>query len=196
MATHPSNKMIDSMRKQVEENKELALHAAFAQVKQLESQFNPHFLFNTLDNIRFMIHIDANSADKMITSLSKLLRYSIHDSGEEISVKEDMENIQSYFNILQIRYNKRFAYEVNIEESILDCMILIFSCEDDGAGITPQQLKDIRRRLQQKENKEGHLGLYNIHRRIQLMYGEEYGIFLESEIGQGVVVVLVLPVKR
>ena len=225
------NKMIDSMRKQVEENKELALHAAFAQVKQLESQFNPHFLFNTLDNIRFMIHIDANSADKMITSLSKLLRYSIHDSGEEISVKEDMENIQSYFNILQIRYNKRFAYEVNIEESILDCMIpklimqplvenavkygftdrdkltvkikgyekqgrLIFSCEDDGAGMTPQQLKDIRRRLQQKENKEGHLGLYNIHRRIQLMYGEEYGIFLESEIGQGVVVVLVLPVKR
>ena len=225
------NKMIDSMRKQVEENKELALHAAFAQVKQLESQFNPHFLFNTLDNIRFMIHIDANSADKMITSLSKLLRYSIHDSGDEISVKEDMENIQSYFNILQIRYNKRFAYEVNIEESILDCMIpklimqplvenavkygftdrdkltvkikgyekqgrLIFSCEDDGAGMTPQQLKDIRRRLQQKENKEGHLGLYNIHRRIQLMYGEEYGIFLESEIGQGVVVVLVLPVKR
>lgn len=225
------NKMIDSMHKQMEENKELALHAAFAQVKQLESQFNPHFLFNTLDNIRFMIHIDANAADKMITSLSKLLRYSIHDSGEEISVKEDMENIQSYFNILQIRYNKRFAYEVNIEESILDCMIpklimqplvenavkygftdrdkltvkikgyekqgrLIFSCEDDGAGMTPQQLKDIRRRLQQKENKEGHLGLYNIHRRIQLMYGEEYGIFLESEIGQGVVVVLVLPVKR
>lgn len=225
------NKMIDSMHKQVEENKELALHAAFAQVKQLESQFNPHFLFNTLDNIRFMIHIDANAADKMITSLSKLLRYSIHDSGEEISVKEDMENIQSYFNILQIRYNKRFANEVNIEESILDCMIpklimqplvenavkygftdrdkltvkikgyekqdrLIFSCEDDGAGMTPQQLKDIRRRLQQKENKEGHLGLYNIHRRIQLMYGEEYGIFLESEIGQGVVVVLVLPVKR
>lgn len=225
------NKMIDSMHKQVEENKELALHAAFAQVKQLESQFNPHFLFNTLDNIRFMIHIDANAADKMITSLSKLLRYSIHDSGEEISVKEDMENIQSYFNILQIRYNKRFAYEVNIEEPILDCMIpklimqplvenavkygftdrdkltvkikgyekqdrLIFSCEDDGAGMTPQQLKDIRRRLQQKENKEGHLGLYNIHRRIQLMYGEEYGIFLESEIGQGVVVVLVLPVKR
>lgn len=225
------NKMIDSMHKQVEENKELALHAAFAQVKQLESQFNPHFLFNTLDNIRFMIHIDANAADKMITSLSKLLRYSIHDSGEEISVKEDMENIQSYFNILQIRYNKRFAYEVNIEESILDCMIpklimqplvenavkygftdrdkltvkikgyekqdrLIFSCEDDGAGMTLQQLKDIRRRLQQKENKEGHLGLYNIHRRIQLMYGEEYGIFLESEIGQGVVVVLVLPVKR
>ena len=225
------NKMIDSMHKQMEENKELALHAAFAQVKQLESQFNPHFLFNTLDNIRFMIHIDANAADKMITSLSKLLRYSIHDSGEEISVKGDMENIQSYFNILQIRYNKRFAYEVNIEESILDCMIpklimqplvenavkygftdrdkltvkikgyekpgrLIFSCEDDGAGMTPQQLKDIRRRLQQKENKEGHLGLYNIHRRIQLMYGEEYGIFLESEIGQGVVVVLVLPVKR
>ena len=55
-----------------------------------------------------MIHIDANSADKMITSLSKLLRYSIHDSGEEISVKEDMENIQSYFNILLHRKKEAF----------------------------------------------------------------------------------------
>ena len=43
--------------------------------------------------------------------------------------------------------------------------------------MTPQQLKDIRRRLQQKENKEGHLGLYNNHRRIQLMDGEEYGTY-------------------
>ena len=225
------NKMIDSMKKQLEENKELALHAAFAQVKQLESQFNPHFLFNTLDNIRFMIKIDAAKADKMITSLSKLLRYSIHDSGEEISVREDTENMQSYFNILQIRYNKRFAYEIDIEDEIQNCMIpklimqplienavkygfedqekltvkirgyekqdkLIFSCEDNGAGMSSEQLEDIRRRLQQKENKEGHLGLYNIHRRIQLMYGEEYGIYIESENGRGVSVVLVLPVKR
>lgn len=225
------NKMIDSMKKQLEENRELALHAAFAQVKQLESQFNPHFLFNTLDNIRFMIKIDAAKADKMITSLSKLLRYSIHDSGEEISVREDTENMQSYFNILQIRYNKRFAYEIDIEDEIQNCMIpklimqplienavkygfedqekltvkirgyekqdkLIFSCEDNGAGMSSEQLEDIRRRLQQKENKEGHLGLYNIHRRIQLMYGEEYGIYIESENGRGVSVVLVLPVKR
>ena len=225
------NKMIDSMKKQLEENRELALHAAFAQAKQLESQFNPHFLFNTLDNIRFMIKIDAAKADKMITSLSKLLRYSIHDSGEEISVREDTENMQSYFNILQIRYNKRFAYEIDIEDEIQNCMIpklimqplienavkygfedqekltvkirgyekqdkLIFSCEDNGAGMSSEQLEDIRRRLQQKENKEGHLGLYNIHRRIQLMYGEEYGIYIESENGRGVSVVLVLPVKR
>ena len=131
----------------------------------------------------------------------------------------DTENMQSYFNILQIRYNKRFAYEIDIEDEIQNCMIpklimqplienavkygfedqekltvkirgyekqdkLIFSCEDNGAGMSSEQLEDIRRRLQQKENKEGHLGLYNIHRRIQLMYGEEYGIYIESENGR------------
>lgn len=131
----------------------------------------------------------------------------------------DTENMQSYFNILQIRYNKRFAYEIDIEDEIQNCMIpklimqplienavkygfedqekltvkirgyekqdkLIFSCEDNGAGMSSDQLEDIRRRLQQKENKEGHLGLYNIHRRIQLMYGEEYGIYIESENGR------------
>ena len=131
----------------------------------------------------------------------------------------DTENMQSYFNILQIRYNKRFAYEIDIEDEIQNCMIpklimqplienavkygfedqekltvkirgyekqdkLIFSCEDNGAGMSSEQLEDIRRRLQQKENKEGHLGLYNIHRRIQLMYGKEYGIYIESENGR------------
>lgn len=131
----------------------------------------------------------------------------------------DTENMQSYFNILQIRYNKRFAYEIDIEDEIQNCMIpklimqplienavkygfedqekltvkirgyekqdkLIFSCEDNGAGMSSEQLEDIRRRLQQKENKEGHLGLYNIHWRIQLMYGEEYGIYIESENGR------------
>ncbi len=131
----------------------------------------------------------------------------------------DTENMQSYFNILQIRYNKRFAYEIDIEDEIQNCMIpklimqplienavkygfedqekltvkirgyekqdkLIFSCEDNGAGMSSEQLEDIRLRLQQKENKEGHLGLYNIHRRIQLMYGKEYGIYIESENGR------------
>ena len=117
------NEMLDGLKKQIEQNKELAQNAAFSQVKQLESQFNPHFLFNTLDNIRFMAKIDAASADKMIVSLSGLLRYSIRETREEVTVAEDLRNLQFYLNILQIRFNKRFAYSINVSEDISECLI-------------------------------------------------------------------------
>ena len=117
------NEMLDGLKKQIEQNQELAQNAAFSQVKQLESQFNPHFLFNTLDNIRFMAKIDAAAADKMIVSLSGLLRYSIRETREEVTVAEDLQHLQFYLNILQIRFNKRFAYNINVSEDINDCLI-------------------------------------------------------------------------
>ena len=117
------NEMLQGLKDQIDKNKELAENVAFSQVKQLESQFNPHFLFNTLDNIRFMARIDVKAADKMIVSLSGLLRYSIRDAREEVTVREDLNNIQNYLNILQIRFNKRFAYKMNVDEEIMDCFI-------------------------------------------------------------------------
>lgn len=117
------NEMLDGLKKQIDQNRELAQNAAFSQVKQLESQFNPHFLFNTLDNIRFMAKIDAAAADKMIVSLSGLLRYSIRETREEVTVAEDLLHLQFYLNILQIRFNKRFAYNINVSEDIDDCLI-------------------------------------------------------------------------
>lgn len=224
------NIMLDSLKKQIAQNNELAEHVAFAQVKQLESQFNPHFLFNTLDNIRFMTKIDIAAADKMIVSLSRLLRYSIRDAREELTVKEDFDNLQSYLNILQIRFNKRFSYEIDIEDKIMQCLIpklliqpllenavkygfvgreklhvsikgyeeggkLIFICQDDGAGIEEELLEEIRGQLSMEKNTSTHLGLYNIHRRIRLMYKEDYGMQVESRQNEGVTVRLLLPYK-
>ncbi len=99
------NMMLNGLKQNIEEKKELAEHAAFAQVKQLEAQFNPHFLFNTLDNIRFMSKIDSDKTDQMIVSLSSLLRYSISTSEEEIPVSEELTFTQNYLNILKIRFN-------------------------------------------------------------------------------------------
>ncbi|MCR5671785.1 MAG: histidine kinase [Butyrivibrio sp.] len=222
------NEMLDGLKEQIERNKELAENAAFSQVKQLESQFNPHFLFNTLDNIRFMARIDAAAADKMIVSLSGLLRYSIKDMREEVTVREDLDNLQYYLNILQIRFNKRFAYNINVAEDIRECLIpklllqpllenavkygfgekekltvnisgyqikesLIFVCEDDGVGIDEDVLGGLKAQLENSDNTSGHFGLYNIHRRIQLMYKEDYGLELNSKKGEGTMVRLTLP---
>lgn len=224
------NLMIDGLKQQIEQNREMTEHVAFAQVKQLESQFNPHFLFNTLDNIRFMTRIDLKAADKMIVSLSRLLRYSIRDAREELTVKEDLDNLQSYFNILQIRFNKRFSYEIDMEEGIMQCLIpklliqplienavkygfegretlhviikgyeksdkLIFICQDNGVGMDENLLTELREQLQQDINTSSHMGLYNIHRRIHLLYKENYGMRIESEPGQGTTIVLTMPYR-
>ena len=225
------NLMLDSLKKQITQNQELAEHVAFAQVKQLESQFNPHFLFNTLDNIRFMTKIDLAAADKMIVSLSRLLRYSIRDAREELTVREDLDNLQGYLNILQIRFNKRFSYEINIADEIMECLIpklliqpllenavkygfagrdtlhviikgyqqnnrIIFVCQDNGAGIEKDLLWEIRNQLTMEKNTSTHLGLYNIHRRIQLIYKSDYGMKIDSRENEGVTVQLMLPYKK
>lgn len=222
------NNMLNGLKDQIEQNKELAENAAFSQVKQLESQFNPHFLFNTLDNIRFMAKIDAKAADKMIVSLSGLLRYSIRDVREEVTVREDLSNIQYYLNILQIRFNKRFAYEMDVAEDIMDYLIpklllqplmenavkygfagqekltvkirgyqkqekLVFVCEDDGAGIEEDKLLEIQKNLSENADRSQHFGLYNIDRRIRLMYKGDYGLDITSKKDEGTTVRIVLP---
>ncbi|MDD6203360.1 MAG: sensor histidine kinase [Lachnospiraceae bacterium] len=117
------NLMLDSLKEQIEKNKEMIAHMAFAQIKQLESQINPHFLFNTLENIRVMCKIDVVKADKMIINLSTLLRYSISNAEEDVTVRQDMKITNSYLSILKIRFNTRFQYTVDIDEEIMDCVI-------------------------------------------------------------------------
>jgi len=81
------NLMIDSLREQIRRNAEMGGLVAESQRKQLESQFNPHFMFNTLENIRFMCKLDPDSASKMVLNLSTLLRYSVSSTQEEVTVK-------------------------------------------------------------------------------------------------------------
>lgn len=222
------NQMLEGLKEEIAQNQELAENAAFSQVKQLESQFNPHFLFNTLDNIRFMAKIDAKAADKMIVSLSGLLRYSIRETKEEVTVREDLHNLQLYLNILQIRFNKRFSYSIDVSEEIFDCLIpklviqplienavkygfegrdtlnvnvrgtqyqdnIIFTCKDDGAGMDEELLNELKLQLDGDDNKSTHLGLYNIHRRIQLMYKGDYGLSIDSKKDEGTMVRVTIP---
>lgn len=225
------NIMLDSLKQQIQRNKEMVELVAFAQIKQLESQFNPHFLFNTLENIRFMCKIEPKSADKMIIALSSLLRYSISNAEEYITVREDIENTECYLSILKIRFNRRFTYQVDLEENILDCLIpklliqplienaikygfkdrenllveihgfeengnLIVLCKDNGAGIDVDTLELLRYNLTQEKNKSNHLGIYNIHRRIQLKYKGNYGIQIHSIRGEGTILRISLPINR
>jgi two-component system sensor histidine kinase YesM len=225
------NQMLGSLKENIRKNKEMSKLVAFSQLKQLESQFNPHFLFNTLENIRVMCKLDPPAAGKMVLNLSTLLRYSISNKQEEVTVVEDVAYTENYMSILKYRFNQRFQYTIDISPEIEQCIIpklliqpmiensikygfegkeqllvevngyrednrLIMICADNGAGISPEVLEEIQQSLKSSTNRSSHSGLYNVNRRLQLKYGEEFGIHIDSVYGNGTTLKIILPIRR
>lgn len=225
------NEMILRLKKQMENNRRMTELVAVSQNRQLESQFNPHFLYNTLENIRYMCRIEPEIASKMIFSLSQLLRYSLDSTKAEVPLKEDMEHLESYLVILKYRFNRRFSYQIDIEPEAYSCLIpklimqpmienavkygfgdqqtlrveltaylynekLTMICRDDGVGIPQGTLSELTELLDQEENRSRHSGLYNIHRRIQILYGRPYGVEIRSTEGHGTMLVVTVPAHR
>jgi two-component system sensor histidine kinase YesM len=117
------NETITSLKNQMENNRKMTELVAAAQNKQLESQFNPHFLYNTLENIRYMCLIQPETAGKMVFSLSNLLRYSLDSSREEVTLEEDLEHLENYLTILKCRFNRRFSCILDVNAEALACRI-------------------------------------------------------------------------
>ena len=72
---------------------------------------------------------------------------------------------------------------------------VIFICEDNGVGMDEELLKELRNQLNQERNISEHSGLYNIHRRIHILYKEDYGMKIESEPNKGTIIELVMPYR-
>lgn len=122
------NTMLDSFKDLMRLNNEKVRETVISEIKQLESQFNPHFLFNPLENVRVMIKLDPAAAGRMIVALSALLRYSIDNKIGEVTVEEDMTYTQNYLDIQKMRFGDRLDYSVRVEDTVRACVVpkLIF----------------------------------------------------------------------
>ena len=117
------NSMLDSIRALLDRNVLQAQETAVSRVRQLEAQFNPHFLFNTLENVRFMVRRDPKTADTMILSLSRLLRYSIRSDTRDVTLQEDLAYVYNYLSILKFRFGERLSYRVYVPEELESCRL-------------------------------------------------------------------------
>lgn len=110
----------DSTRREVS----TALADTRAEIDALQSQINPHFLYNTLDSIRGQALIDNSpiSAD-MTEALSVLFRYSISRSGSLVTLQDELRCIEKYLMIQQFRFSGKFVFKKQIDESLLSCHI-------------------------------------------------------------------------
>ena len=224
------NVMLDRLKDLMDKNKELSELGAIAEVKHLQSQFHPHFIFNVLETLRYAIKMDANQAQEIVMILSRLLRYSIgHD--RSVLLKDDMNYVRDYLKLQQIRFNERLEYRISAADETLEVYVpklllqpiienaikygyqnqssvlieigiyatagkLILEVLDNGQGMDEETLRKVHGILKSRNNTSQHIGLYNVHRRLVLLYGEESGIHIDSVEGKGTRVTLTIPYER
>ena len=113
-------------RSQERERKALELSASLAQARlqALKMQLHPHFLFNTLNAIATLVHKDAHAADDMIANLSNLLRLALDRSDlQEVALRKELEFLDSYLEIEQMRLGDRLRVEKQIEPDVLTAQV-------------------------------------------------------------------------
>ena len=186
------------------------------QVKALQSQINPHFLYNTLDTILWLVEFGENEKSIKVTkNLGMLLRNSLNIDEDFVKLDKEIEHAKNYLDIQKIRYDNKFTYEFikKIETSSLYVPKLILQPIIENAiyhGIREKKsksyikiiveknpeyliIKIIDNGLGPKEKKEniptklGGIGMENVNNRIKLLCGEKYNLKMQREKDETVV---------
>lgn len=168
-----------------------------ASLSSLTNQLNPHFLFNALNNIRFMMHEDIKAADKMVVSLSDILRYSLESSRhEKVWLSQEIEIIERYIAIVKAQFEDGLQFTMNIPSThyvyLIPPMALQMLVENavkhgidnnyEGRKLTIASLEtekelsltvtnDMPADMELKTNTIG-IGLANIKQRLHILYGD------------------------
>ena len=112
------------LQKQEQEKSELAIRNKEMQISLLKSQINPHFLFNTLNSISTLVHTSKEKARKVISQLSDIFRYALDShNGEMVKLIHEIEFIENYVRIQQVRFGDRLKFEKHIDSTCLGISI-------------------------------------------------------------------------
>ena len=199
---------------------ELQDSVRLAELRSLQAQINPHFLYNTLDSIKWLAKLNnVPEISIIVTELGKLLKSSMQTEKTETTLKETVELIKGYINIQLIRHEGHFDYNIyfddaianykmpklliqplvenaivhGIEKSIEKVFINIKAfCDDDYIYIVVED-NGVGMDINAIKKKGNDIALKNIDKRIKLYYGDGYGVDVKSELGNGTVVTVTLP---
>ena len=212
------------------------------EIKALRAQINPHFLFNTLNMLKWMaIQAKTPDLEKSIVALAEILRPAFRNTEAVAPLRSEIFTLSQYIIILSHRFGNqvnlqidlppslenqlvpRFLMQPIIENSVSHgryadgrCLticvsaltetgVLVLTVSDNGQGMEEKQLNTLNASFHMEglsgagdsvpTDTSAHVGLLNIHRRIVLMYGAEYGVHVESRLSQGTTVRICLPCK-
>ncbi|MBQ7919043.1 MAG: sensor histidine kinase [Lachnospiraceae bacterium] len=118
------NLMLGRIEELIEQLKERDKEKRVLELQALQAQINPHFLYNTLASIRFLIEMDMEEkASESLLALGKLMRKTFSDYRELIPVWEEMENVENYLVLMNNRYQGTFKWNIMLEEEAKECLI-------------------------------------------------------------------------
>ncbi|WP_170311511.1 sensor histidine kinase [Vallitalea okinawensis] len=202
----------------------------------LQSQMNPHFLFNTLETIKWktiQLTGSSNQASKMLEHLSDILSYTLEYTDDMTTLDEEIKYTKDYLSIMRIRYPDKFFVTWDYDETYKDLPIIklllqpliensiyhgikekegiseikikikvrqdciVVHLYDNGLGMTEEKLAHIRHMMRNKHPLQSkHVGLINTCKRIQLAYNDQATIYIYSELGEGTLISMKLPVQK
>ena len=196
-----------------------------SELKSLQHQINPHFIYNTLTSIKFMISQGKKEeASETIEAFIALLQNTISNLEETIPLEQEINQVKNYVKIMQMRYSNNINVHYFISPACLDYFVpkLILQPFIENAffhGFTEKKAGNIHIFIAEKEDillceimddgdgmeivatrkksqRFSGIGIKNVHERIQLLYGLRYGVAITSERGEGTKVVIRLPIKK
>lgn len=230
------NQMIEKIGQLVDDIRVEEINLRATELRLLQEQINPHFLYNTLDNIIWLAESGENDqVVNMVSSLSSFFRTTLSKGRDYITVAEEREHIESYLAIQKFRYRDILSYDIDFDKEILDNTILKltlqpivenalyhgiknkrgmghinivgkmegedmeFVVSDDGIGMTEDEVRRLKGIISgaiQDDRDDGGFGLFNVNQRLELNYGEEYGLNIESTYNEGTSIAVRIPVVK
>ena len=230
------NQMIKKIGQLVDDIRVEEINLRAAELRLLQEQINPHFLYNTLDNIIWLAESgEDEEVVKMVSSLSSFFRTTLSKGRDYITVAEEREHIESYLSIQKFRYRDILSYDIDFEDKILDNSILKltlqpivenalyhgiknkrgmghiqidgrrngenieFTVADNGIGMREEEVEHLRNvisGLVSDDRSGGGFGLFNVNQRLELNYGSEYGLNIESSYNVGTTITVKIPAVK
>lgn len=231
------NQTIQDIKELMQKVTQAEILAKEMEFKTLQSQMNPHFLYNTLDAINWMAFKKGEmEICNLVSAISNLMRVSISNKQSIITLEQELEYVKDYLYIQRMRYKDRFETVYDIDEVLLGQAIpklvvqpivenaIIHGFEksqnknvlfisavrkgndmniivrDTGAGMTEEKADSLLKEpvAEKGSGNASHtnLGMYAVHKRLQFLYGENYGLMVQSKAGEGTTVILHLPYEE
>jgi len=228
------NKMMDKINGLISTVYQGQINQKEAEFKALQAQINPHFLYNTLETVRWLAEFgQTEEIEKVTVALSKLMKASISNRKPFYTLQEEMEYIQDYLFIQRVRFQDKINVLIYLDPDILDSQVprlilqpivenaIIHGLEqklgkgqlyikgslykdqgikiqvmDDGVGMNKESVVELLESGPQTASSSGKgtgSGVYNVHERIRLLYGEPYGVTVDSTPQVGTQVIVYLP---
>jgi two-component system, LytTR family, sensor histidine kinase LytS len=200
-----------------------------AEIKALQAQISPHFLFNSLNTIVSLVRIEPMKARKLLVSLSHFLRQNLAGTTESLTtLEQELKHVRAYLEIEEVRFVDRLLIEYNIADDALltkippltlqpivenavkhgikdksrDCVIkitiqkkesaILVSVEDNGQGISTERIEQLGTHRISSDTGTG-IGLYNVNKRLTMMFGAKAALKIESELNEGTKISFIIP---